>query len=160
MEQIKELVELLLSAFEVNDLQAIIDNCIKAYTQTTTFITENDLSWLPDHSPTAVLNFALPGEITHWMVYGDKLDEIHEKLADQLDDEFPAFPYEYGFTAAAYFKWLDTQLLEKETGLELIKTGNSFSDELQVIFVQRSNTSRIIELANKLQIHCSRTVPV
>ena len=158
MEKIKTLVELLLAAFDVNHPEEIIGNCIKAYTDTETFIAENDLSWLPDHSPTAVLNFALPGEITHWMVYGDKIDELHARLAEQLEDDFPGFPQEKKFTSPEYFTWLDEQLLANENELELMEVGNSFSDEWQVLFVRRENSSSILELATALNIHCARTV--
>ena len=156
-EKVKDLVTCLLAAFEVNNQDEIIANCDSAYTDTAAFIKANDLDWLPDQNPKAVLNFALPGEITHWMVYGDKIDEIHEKLMDQLDEDLPPFPHDLKLDTPAYFKWLDNTLLEKETGLELIEIGESFSDELQVLFVKREHTARILSLATALGTHCSRT---
>jgi hypothetical protein len=160
MEKIKELVERLLAAFEVTNQDEIIANCTQAFFDTEAFIKANDLNWLPDHSPVEVLNFALPGEITHWMVYGDKIDEIHEKLADQLEEGFPGFPYALELDTPGYFKWLEKQLAEKETGLTLIEIGNSFSDELQVLFVNTEEATRILSLSGELNVRCRRATDI
>ena len=151
---IKRLVELLSDGFELENKDAIIENCEESFSNPLEYLEKNDLLWRLDEDEETIesqLNFAIPFELMPIVIQGDKIDEIHEKISE-LKENLPEFPYEKEFTAKEYFGWLDEIL--SEINEEVLEIGDSLGDDLMLFLVYKENTDEIMEIAKKINLKC------
>ena len=159
MEKIEELINLLLADFELeeNEQEEILINLGGFLNDQKAYLVENDAEWILEVASESTLQFAISNEISDFLIVGDKIDEIHELIVEEFEDDFPSFPYEKKFNAADYIEWVSKELAENYPELELIEFGDSFGDSIQLLFVLGKDTKRIKELCNELNIRCNRT---
>lgn len=156
MDKIKELIELLLADFEIEDKEEILINLGGMLNNPKAYLEENDAAWVLEADPEGVLQFAIANEIGEFMIIGDKIDEIHELIVEELEDDFPPYPYEKKFNAADYIEWVSGEIKKEYPELELIEIGDSFGDNIQLMLVLGDDVDRIKELCDELNIRCNR----
>jgi len=157
MEKIKELINLLLADFELeqNEQEEILINLGGFLNDQKAYLVENDAEWILEVASESTLQFAIANEINDFLIIGDKIDEIHELIVEEFEDDFPEFPYEKKFNAADYIGWVSKELEENYPELELIEFGDSFGDSIQLMFVLGKDLKRIKELCEELNIRCN-----
>lgn len=151
---IKRLIELLADGYEVENMEAIIENCEDSFNNPRDYLEKNDLLWRLDEDEETVesqLNFAIPFELMQIVIQGDKIDEIHGEI-EGMKEGIPEFPYEKEFTAKEYFGWLDEILSEMNE--EILEIGESLGDELMLFLVYKENTNEIMEISKKFNLKC------
>lgn len=151
---IKRLIELLADGYEVENMEAIIENCEDSFNNPRDYLEKNDLLWRLDEDEETVesqLNFAIPFELMQIVIQGDKIDEIHGEI-EGMKEGIPEFPYEKKFTAKEYFGWLDEILSEMNE--EILEIGESLGDELMLFLVYKENTNEIMEISKKFNLKC------
>jgi len=159
MDKIEELINLLLADFELeeNEQEEILINLGGFLNDQKAYLVENDAEWILEVASESTLQFAISNEISDFLIVGDKIDEIHELIVEEFEDDFASFPYEKKFNAADYIEWISKELEENYPELELIEFGDSFGDSIQLLFVLEKDTKRIKELCNELNIRCNST---
>jgi hypothetical protein len=160
MDKIKELINLLLADFEIENEEEILANFKLVVENPDKYILENDASWITDLGPESLIQFALYNEIGEFMITGDKIDEIHEVIVDELEGDFPPYPYEKKLNATDYIEWVSQQLDQEYPDLELIEIGDSFGDNIQLMLVYKEDVSRIKALCEELGIRCNRAAEI
>lgn len=151
---IKRLIELLADGYEVENMEAIIENCEDSFNNPHDYLEKNDLLWRLDEDEETVesqLNFAIPFELMQIVIQGDKIDEIHGEI-EEMKEGIPEFPYEKEFTAKEYFGWLDEILSEMNE--EILEIGESLGDDLMLFLVYKENTNEIMEISKKFNLKC------
>ena len=151
---IKRLIELLADGYEVENMDAIIENCEDSFNNPRDYLEKNDLLWRLDEDEETVesqLNFAIPFELMQIIIQGDKIDEIHGEI-EEMKEGIPEFPYEKEFTAKEYFGWLDEILSEMNE--EILEIGESLGDDLMLFLVYKENTNEIMEISKKFSLKC------
>jgi hypothetical protein len=118
--------------------------------------------WLPD--PTHAMVWALLVELDDFIATSDKIDELHEQIAEFFDADFPGFPHDprgkQPDGVQSYFRWLDGVLQARAPergGYELLEIENPVDDNMCAIVVCRPDTTRILELADSLSLRIART---
>lgn len=157
MDKIKELINLLLADFELeeDEQQEILINLGGFLNDQKAYLVENDAEWILEIASESTLQYAISNEINDFLIVGDKIDEIHELIVEEFEDDFPEFPYDKKFNAAEYIEWVSKELSENYPELELIEFGDSFGDSIQLIFVLGKDVKRIKELCGELSIRCN-----
>lgn len=155
MEKIKELIGLLLADFELENeddmwtaLQLAVDNPKQ-------YLNDNEAEWLLEADPEGIVQYAVSNEIGEFMIIGDKIDEIHELIVDELEGDLPAYPYEKKLNAADYIQWVTAEIKKEYSELELIEIGDSYGDNIQLMLVYAEDVPRIKELCEALNIRCN-----
>lgn len=158
MDKIKELIYLLLADFELeeDDEQEILINLGSFLNDQKAYLVENDAEWILDVASESTLQFAIANEISEFIITGDKIDEIHEVIVEEFEGDFADYPYEKKFNATEYIEWVSKELSENYPDLELIEFGDSFGDNIQLLFVLGKDVKRIKELCEELNIRCNR----
>lgn len=156
MEKIKELINLLLADFEIENENEIWDTLQLAVDNPEQYLAENEAEWLLEADPDGVIQFAVSNEIGEFMIVGDKIDEIHELIVDELDGALPSYPYEKKLNAADYIEWVSAELKAEFPELELIEIGDSYADTIQLMLVYGEDVPRIKELCEELNIRCNK----
>jgi len=158
MDKIKELINLLLADFELeeDEKQEILINVGGFLNDQKAYLVENDAEWILEIASESTLQFAIANEISDFLIVGDKIDEIHELIVEEFEDDFPEFPYEKKFNATDYIEWISKELSENYPELELIEFGDSFGDSIQLMFVLGKDVERIKQLCEELNIRCNR----
>lgn len=155
MEKIKELIGLLLADFELeneNDMWASLQLAVDNPNQ---YLQENDAEWLLEADPEGILQFAVSNEIGEFLIVGDKIDEIHELIVDELDGDLPSYPYEKKLNAADYIEWVSAEIKKEYPELELIELGDSYGDNIQLMLVYGEDVPRIKQLCEEFNIRCN-----
>jgi len=150
---IRKFIELILDGYDLEHKNTIIEKCESLVSDPELYVTENELEWLWESEPEELNNVAVPLELHDVLISGDKIDEIHGRIAE-MGVSMPDFPYNKKFTAKEYFAWATPYLQEEE--MELLMIGNSLSDELYLIMVLMDNVNEIIQLSKELSITCER----
>ena len=156
MDKIKELINLLLADFEIENEEEILANFKLVLENPDKYILENDAAWITDLGPESLIQFALYNEIGEFMITGDKIDEIHELIVDELDGALPPYPYEKKLNAVDYIEWVSAELKAEFAELELIEIGDSYADTIQLMLVYGEDVPRIKELCEELNIRCNK----
>ena len=157
MDKIKELINLFLADFELENEEEIFANLTLAKENPTEYLKENDAEWLEEFAPEDALQFAITNEIYDFILVGDKIDEIHELIVEEFEGDFPEYPYELKLNTQEYLEWVSKQIDENYPDLELIEFGDSFGDSIQLMLVLKEDVARIKELASEFNIRCNRT---
>jgi len=157
MDKIKELINLLLADFELENEEEIFANLTLAQENPTEYLKENDAEWLEEFAPEDALQFAITNEIYDFILVGDKIDEIHELIVEEFEGDFPEYPYELKLNTQEYLEWVSKQIDENYPDLELIEFGDSFGDSIQLLLVLKKDVARIKELASEFNIRCNKT---
>lgn len=160
MDKIKELINLLLADFEIENEEEILANFKLVVENPEKYILENDASWITDLGPESLIQFALYNEIGEFMITGDKIDEIHELIVEEFEGDFPPYPYEKKLNATDYIEWVSQQINQEYPDLELIEIGDSFGDNIQLMLVYKEDVSRIKELCEEFGIRCNRAAEI
>lgn len=154
MDQLETLIDLLtcgeLEADEVRQRAANVRNAAD----------DPDLDWLDEPSEEELMQVALQSQLSDFFAIGDKVDEVHELIADIFEPPFPEYPHPPGtpdFLPDDYFRWLDDVLAKRGPGYELLLWGNQYDDNLYAIVVHRGNTDRILELAGGFSLLVERS---
>ena len=121
MDQLETLIDLLtcgeLEADEVRQRAANVRNAAD----------DPDLDWLDEPSEEELMQVALQSQLSDFFAIGDKVDEVHELIADIFEPPFPEYPHPPGtpdFLPDDYFRWLDDVLAKRGPGYELLLWGN------------------------------------
>jgi len=157
MDKIKELINLLLADFELENEEEIFANLTLAQENPKEYLKENDAEWLEEFAPEDALQFAITNEIYDFILVGDKIDEIHELIVEEFEGDFPEYPYELKLNTQEYLEWVSKQIDENYPDLELIEFGDSFGDSIQLLLVLKKDVARIKELASEFNIRCNKT---
>ncbi|MFD2287008.1 hypothetical protein GJU39_09660 [Pedobacter petrophilus] len=151
--EVRKTIELILDGHTLENKEAIISNCEHAFTNPVDYVKNNDLEWLLEDMPGAIMNVAVPMELYEFIFSGDKIDEIHEQIADMYED-FPDFPYDQNLNAKEYFTWLNEHLIAYDE--EILLIGDSLSDNLDLISVLKANVDQILELSKAINLICKQ----
>lgn len=106
--------------------------------------------WMLDLEPEVIRQLTVEMALIDYVVIGDKIDELHERISDEFAEPLDAFPDRGDgekLLAADYFAWLDTVLAACSPSWELVSWENDLDDNLHVLIVRRSDTDRILSLA-------------
>lgn len=155
MEKIKELVALLLADFELENEEEIFSNIEKALSDRQKYLEEQGTPLTLEIAPDDIVQFAIANEIADFLIAGDRIEEIHQIIVDELEGDFPAYPDEKKLNAREYFKWVSDELDAAYPELELIEFGDSFGDEIQLMLVYKEDVPQIKELCRGLNIRCN-----
>ena len=156
MEKIKELIGLLLADFELENEDDMWTSLQLAVDNPKQYLDENEAEWLLEADPEGIVQYAVSNEIGEFMIIGDKIDEIHELIVDELEGDLPDYPYEKKLNAADYIQWVTAEIKKEYPELELIEIGDSYGDNIQLMLVYAEDVSRIKELCEALNIRCNR----
>jgi hypothetical protein len=154
MEKVSRFIKLLLNAYEVENIQKIITECEFCYSNSEGYLKKNEADWLLDIKNDGAFEFCVTNEIFDYLIVGDKIDEIHELLEDEIDEEFP---YEFSKNVSGYFKWVDNLLDKNNPQLSFVEIGDSYSDNLQLILICKEDMAEIKELCLELHVHFEET---
>ena len=118
----------------------------------------DDYDWLDEGHERQ--QYAVLAELNDWVAIGDKVDELHEVIADIVfDHALPPFP-DHGdkqdFPPPAYFRWLDERLAASGKGYELLLWDHGYDDNLNALVVRREDTPRILALSGTLDFPAVR----
>ncbi|WP_153392821.1 hypothetical protein [Chryseobacterium vaccae] len=156
-EKIEQLINLLLEGYNVENKEEIISNCSSCYINPAQYIKDNEAEWVIESNEGHAFEFSVINELFSFLLRGDKIDEVHELIDESLNNIIGDFPSEIKY-ADDYFKWLGPQLSQEDPPLEIIELGDSYSDELQLIIVEKHNVENISRLCQELMVHFKRTV--
>jgi hypothetical protein len=114
-----------------------------------------DLAWVS--SPEQATEVALYGQLSEFIAESDKIDELHEQIADFFEPPLPDFPYQthQKMLPAEYYQWLDGHLAEREKadgGYGLLVLDIGIDDNVRALVVLRRDIDRVLELAEQLSI--------
>ncbi|HZX76613.1 hypothetical protein [Lysobacter sp.] len=154
MDQLETLIDLLtcgdLEPDEVRERAANVRNAAE----------DPNLDWLDEPSDDELMQVAVQFQLTDFLAEGDKVDELHEFIAETFEPPFPEYPHPPGtrdFSPDDYFRWLDDYLATRGPGYELLLWGNQYDENLYAIVVRRADTDRILELAAGLSLVVERS---
>lgn len=156
MEKIKELVTLLLADFDLENETEIWQSLQQAVDNPKQYLEDNEAEWLLEADPDGIVQFAVSNEIGEFMIIGDKIDEIHELIVDELEGDLVSYPYEKKLNAADYIEWVTAEIKKEYPDLELIEIGDSYGDDIQLMLVYGEDVPRIKQLCEELNIRCNR----
>lgn len=156
MEKIKELIGLLLADFELENEDDMWTSLQLAVDNPKQYLNDNEAEWLLEADPEGIVQYAVSNEIGEFMIIGDKIDEIHELIVDELEGDLPSYPYEKKLNAADYIQWVTAEIKKEYPELELIEIGDSYGDNIQLMLVYAEDVPRIKELCEALNIRCNR----
>lgn len=117
--------------------------------------------WMLDFDPETIRQLTVEMAIIDYVLIGDKIDELHELISDEFAEPLKPFPYRDDnekVLVADYFAWLDKELQAGTTAWELLSWDNDLDDNLHVVIVHRSDTDRIIALADSMGLRVSRAI--
>jgi hypothetical protein len=154
MDKIRKLIELLLNPYDVDDKEAIIQKCEACYSNPDDYLVLNDAHWLLDLKDNGILEFSITNEIFDILLVGDKIDEIHELMADDIEEPFPE---KFWKDVKGYFHWVDEKLSSLDPPLQLIEMGDSYSDNLQLLRIYKADSPEIEQLCSEFNIHFKKT---
>jgi len=109
--------------------------------------------WIADFDPQTIRQFAVEMVLFEYFLIGDKIDELHDLISDEFAEPLKPFPQsgdQKGLLAADYFNWLDDELKARPVQWELLSWQNGLDDNLHVVIVRRSDTDRILFLAETM----------
>ncbi|AZA83908.1 hypothetical protein C1637_13240 [Chryseobacterium lactis] len=155
-EKIEQFIDLLLEGYEVENREEIISNCTLCYENPVEYIKNNDAEWVIESDEDGAFEFSVSNELFNFLIRGDKIDEVHELIDESLHNIIGDFPIEIRY-AGDYFKWLQPKLDQEDPPLEIIELADSYSDELQLIIIEKHNVERISKLCQELKVHFRRT---
>jgi hypothetical protein len=155
-EKIEQFINLLLEGYDVDNKGEIISNCSLCYSNPAQYIKNNDAEWVIESDEDGAFEFSLTNELFDFLIRGDKIDEVHELIDESLDNLIGDFPAGIRY-AGDYFKWLQPILDQEDPPLEVIELADSYSDELQLIIVEKHNVESISKLCQELKVHFKRT---
>ena len=118
-----------------------------------------NLDWLDEPSDDE-LQVAVQFQLSDFLAEGDKVDELHELIAETCEPPFPEYPHLPGaqdFSPDDYFRWLDEYLATRGAGYEWLLWGNQYDENLYALVVRREDTGRILELAAGLSLVVERS---
>ncbi|RKS25488.1 hypothetical protein CLV94_0522 [Flavobacterium endophyticum] len=156
MEKIKELIGLLLADFELENEDDMWTSLQLAVDNPKQYLDDNEAEWLLEADPEGIVQYAVSNEVGEFMIIGDKIDEIHELIVDELEGDLPSYPYEKKLNAADYIQWVTAEIKKEYPELELIEIGDSYGDNIQMMLVYAEDVPRIKELCEALNIRCNR----
>ena len=157
MNEIKELIDLLLFDFDEDDKIEVAERLNFANENPKKYLDEENNLWVLEVTNN-ILPFALVSLTTNYLDYfiSDKIDELYEQIEEVLPEDFPEYPNQDYWDTEELFEWLDQTLVSKKVNLELVALGSNFDDNMEMVFVNRNSTIRIIELSQKLKINCTK----
>ncbi|CAD0218907.1 hypothetical protein [Chryseobacterium sp. JV274] len=155
-EKIEQLITLLLEGYDVENKEEMISNCSLCYVNPAQYIKDNDAEWVIESNEDGAFEFSVTNELFDFLIRGDKIDEIHELIDESLNNLIGDFPIGIRY-AGDYFKWLQPILNQEDPPLEVIELADSYSDELQLIIVEKHNVESISKLCQELRVHFKRT---
>ncbi|NIF04928.1 hypothetical protein F3J23_05690 [Chryseobacterium sp. Tr-659] len=154
-EKIGQFIGVLLEGYDVENIEEIISNCSFCYTNPAEYIKNNDAEWVIDGNEDGAFEFSITNELFHFLIRGDKIDEVHELIDESLNNIIGDFPIGIRY-ADDYFKWLQPRLDQENPPLEVIELADSYSDELQLIIVEKHNVESISKFCQELAVHFRR----
>ncbi|MCS4304717.1 hypothetical protein [Chryseobacterium sp. BIGb0232] len=157
-EKIEQLINLLLEGYDISNKEEIISNCSFCYTNPDQYIANNEAEWVIEGDEDGAFEFSVTNELFNFLIRGDKIDEVHELIDESLNNALGDFPAGIRY-APDYFVWLQPKLNQEEPPLEVIELADSYSDELQLIIIEKHNLESISKLCQELRVHFRRTVP-
>lgn len=155
--KIEQFINLLLEGYNVANKQEIISNCLLCYADPAQYIKDNDAEWVIEGDENGAFEFSVANELFDFLIRGDKIDEVHELIDESLDHTIRDFPTGVRYTED-YFKWLQPKLDQENPPLEVIELADSYSDELQLMIVEKHHVEDISKLCQELMVHFRRTV--
>ncbi|GEN68659.1 hypothetical protein [Chryseobacterium rhizosphaerae] len=155
-EKIEKFIDLLLEGYDVANKQEIISNCFFSYTNPAQYIADNEAEWVIESDEDGAFEFSVTNELFSFLIRGDKIDEVHELIDESLNNIIGDFPMGVKYVSD-YFAWLQPRLDQENPPLEIIELADSYSDELQVMIVEKHNVENISKLCQELKVHFKRT---
>ncbi|MGU3375579.1 hypothetical protein [Chryseobacterium sp. M5A1_1a] len=155
-EKIEQLINLLLEGYEVSNKEEIISNCSFCYANPHQYITNNEAEWVIESDEDGAFEFSVSNELFSFLIRGDKIDEVHELIDESLNNILGDFPIGIRYVLD-YFAWLQPKLDQENPSLEVIELADSYSDELQLMIVEKHNVVDISKLCQELMINFRRT---
>ncbi|AZA76794.1 hypothetical protein EG347_04315 [Chryseobacterium sp. G0186] len=155
-EKIERLIHLLLEGYDVSNKEEIISNCSFCYRNPHQYIINNDAEWVIDSNKDGAFEFSVTNELFDFLIRGDKIDEVHELIDESLDNLLGDFPIGIKY-APDYFAWLQPKLDLEDPPLEVIELADSYSDELQLMIIEKHNLESISKLCQELMVNFRRT---
>ena len=149
--KIEQLINLLLEGYDVPNKEEIIANCTFCYSNASEYLKRNDAEWIIESDEDDAFEYSIMNELFDFLLRGDKIDEVHELIDESLDNSIGDFPTDVRYTAE-YFAWLQPKLNQKNPPLEIIEIADSYSDELQLIIVEKNNVDDIAILCHELNV--------
>ncbi|MCW3465475.1 hypothetical protein [Chitinophaga nivalis] len=138
----------------------IADICLTAKQDPEAYFreTDEDMLWLLEVDPQGLTAFILTAELYDYFAVSDKMDEFHEQVQEIFEDnDLPDYPYNQQLPdLTAYFNWLNGELAANDIQVAPIYFGDSYGDDIQVIFVPANDITTILDLCASLQIKASR----
>lgn len=155
-EKIEKFIDLLLEGYDVANKQKIISNCSFSYTNPAQYIADNEAEWVIESDEDGAFEFSVTNELFSFLIRGDKIDEVHELIDESLNNIIGDFPMGVKYVSD-YFAWLQPRLDQENPPLEIIELADSYSDELQLMIVEKHNVENISKLCQELKVHFKRT---
>jgi hypothetical protein len=109
---------------------------------------------LLDVKPDGAFEFSIANELADYLIFGDKIDEICEKLMIEIDEPFME---KFSKNVPGYFNWIDEQFAVKDPPLALIEVGDTYSDLLQLVIVNKEDLPEIEALCAALKVKYKKT---
>jgi len=116
-----------------------------------------EYEWLVGYDPEEIVQIVIEFELIDYFLVGDKIDELHELISAEFADPLPPFPYDKVDLTTDYFRWLDAEFASYPTPWEALLWHNFIDDNLHVVVVRRSDTERILYLAETMGLRVKRS---
>ena len=105
------------------------------------------------YDPAGVLAVIVFIELEDYFAVSDTVDDLYEQVIDAFERPLlPDYPYDDNDfqTIADFFGWVDRQLLAHHPKYCLIRFGESYTHDFQVILVRRDDVGEILGLCKQL----------
>lgn len=113
-----------------------------------------------DFEPETIAQLSVEMTLFEFFLVGDKIDELHELISDEFAEPLKPFPHrddQEKVLVRDYFHWLDGELEARDPPWALVEWDNDLDDNLHVVIVRRSDTERVLALANELGFRARAT---
>ncbi len=109
------------------------------------------LAWMHGDEEPRIMQAALLLRLKGIVLTSAKLDELHERISESFDEPLPPVPSDRrDFWSEDYFEWLDEIVGARD--LEVMMLPDTFEDQLAAVVVKRTDTPRILALAEELKL--------
>ncbi|NYT59132.1 hypothetical protein H0A65_09380 [Alcaligenaceae bacterium] len=156
-EQFVRLVALLsCNDMDEHETSRIVDICQQAQAEPEKTLRKQygaDAAKVAKYDPQGVTAFILFIELEDYFAVADTVDELYEQIVEAFEQPaLPDYPYDDNDfqTVSDFYLWLENQLLQHHEKYRLIRFGESYTNDFQVVLVLREQTQELLALCESL----------
>jgi len=141
-----------------HEISRIVSICMQAKDDPAETLREHygaDAAKVAEYDPGGVMAFIIFVELEDYFAVADTVDELYEQIVDAFEQPaLPDYPYDDNNfeTISDFYQWVERQLLAHHDKYRLIGFGESYTNDFQVVLVQREQTADILSLCNELSL--------